>query len=69
LPKLAGFEVIVTTDRNLRYQQNLAGRKIAIVALGKRRWTLIQSHVASVLAAINSTTPGSYVEVEMLEEN
>ncbi len=31
----AGFEVILTTDRNLRYQQNLAGRKIAVVALGK----------------------------------
>jgi len=36
----AGFEVLVTTDRNIRYQQNLAGRKIAIVVLGKERWTL-----------------------------
>lgn len=33
----AGFQVIVTTDRNLRYQQNLSRRKIAIVALGKGR--------------------------------
>jgi len=38
----AGFEVLVTTDKNLSYQQNLAGRKIAVVVLGKGRWTLIQ---------------------------
>ncbi len=31
----AGFEVVVTTDRNIGYQQNLSGRKIAIVVLGK----------------------------------
>jgi hypothetical protein len=39
----AGFEVIVTTDRNLRHQQNLANRKLAIVVLGTSRWTLIKS--------------------------
>lgn len=44
----AGFEVIFTIDRNLRYQQNLAGRKITVVALGKGRWTVIKPHVAKV---------------------
>jgi hypothetical protein len=38
----AGFEVLVTTDKNLTYQQNLASRRIAIVVLGQGRWTLIQ---------------------------
>lgn len=61
----AGFEVMVATDRNLRYQQNLAGRKIAIVALGKGRWTLIKPHVAQVLTAVNAAAPGSYTEVEI----
>lgn len=65
----AGFEVIVTTDRNLRYQQNLADRKIGVVVLGKGRWTVIKPHVAQVIAAVNGATPGSYVEVEMPEEN
>jgi predicted nucleic acid-binding protein len=37
IAEAAGFEVIVTTDRNLLYQQNLAGRRIAIVAFGKGR--------------------------------
>lgn len=61
----AGFEVIVTTDRNLPYQQNLAGRKIAVVVLGKGRWTVIKSHVAQVLAAVDAAKPGTYTEVEM----
>jgi hypothetical protein len=61
----AGFEALVTTDRNLRYQQNLAGRKIAIVVLGKGRWSLIKPHVEQVVAAVNAATPGSFVEVDI----
>jgi hypothetical protein len=63
----AGFEVLVTTDRNLRYQQNFAGRKIAIVVLGKGRWSIIKTHVVQVLGAVNAATPGSFAEVEMPE--
>ena len=48
----AGFEVLLTTDKNLGYQQNLTGRKIAIVVLGQGRWTLITPHVAQVVAAV-----------------
>jgi len=61
----AGFEVIVTTDKNMRYQQNLAGRKIALVVLGQGRWTLIKPHVAQVVAAVNAAAPGSYAEVDI----
>jgi hypothetical protein len=61
----AGFEVLVTTDKNLSYQQNLADRKIAIVVLGKGRWTLIRPYVAQVVAAVNAATSGSFVEVEI----
>jgi len=61
----AGFEVLVTTDKNLRYQQNLAARKIAIVVLGKGRWTLVLPHVAKVVAAVDDATPGSFAEVEI----
>ena len=61
----AGFEVLVTTDKNLRYQQNLTGRKIAIVVLGKGRWSLIRHRVAQVVAAVNSAAPGSFAEIEI----
>jgi hypothetical protein len=61
----AGFQVLVTTDKNLRYQQNLADRKIAIVVLGNGRWILVKPHVAKVVAAINAATPGSYTEIDI----
>ncbi len=61
----AGFGVFVTTDRNLRYQQNLAGRKIAIVVLSKGRWKLIRARQSEIAAAIDSAQPGSFTEVEI----
>jgi hypothetical protein len=61
----AGFDVLVTTDKNLRYQQNLTRRKLAIVVLGKGRWGLIRRHVAAVVTAVNAATPGSHAEVEI----
>jgi len=61
----AGFEVLVTTDKNIYYQQNLAGRKIALVVLGQARWSLIKRCVAQVVATVNAATPGSYAEVDI----
>ena len=60
----AGFDVFVTADKNLRYQQNLAKRKIVIVVIGNAQWRILQLHVDPVIAAVNGATPGSYVEVE-----
>jgi hypothetical protein len=62
----AGFDVFLTTDRNLRYQQNLTNRKIAVVVLGQGRWKLIKKRVPEIIAAIAEATPGSFVEVEIL---
>jgi len=50
----AGFELLLTTDKNIRYQQNLAGRRIAIVVLGQARWPIVRIHVARVVAAVNA---------------
>ena len=61
----AGFDVLLTADKNLRYQQNLSGRKLAIVVLGQGRWRLVRRHVAAVVAAVNAATPGSYTEVQI----
>lgn len=65
LAEAAGFEVLVTTDKNLAYQQNLTGRKIAVVTLGLGRWSLIKRHVAEVVATVKAATPGSYIEVKI----
>ena len=61
----AGFEVFLTTDRNLRHQQNLASRTIAIVVLGKGRWRLIKNRLPAIAAAVAAATPGSFTEVEI----
>ena len=42
LAEEAGFDVLLTTDKNLAYQQNLSRRKIAVVVLGRSKWSLIQ---------------------------
>ena len=63
--ELAGFEVFVTTDRNLRYQQNLSTRKIAIVVLGKARWKLVRMRLAEIAVAVAAAAPGSFVEIDI----
>jgi hypothetical protein len=55
-----GFEVFVTTDTNLAYQQNLFNRKIAIVVLSTTSWPRIQKSVAAILSAIDAARPNSY---------
>ena len=52
----AGFEVLVTTDQNLKYQQNLTGRKVAIVVILTTNWPRIRADLKPVLAAVNSAS-------------
>src|SRR5580700_11965948 len=59
----AGFDVLLTADKNIRYQQNLATRRIALVVLSTPQWPLVRLHVEKIVAAVNSATPGSYTEV------
>ena len=60
----AAIDVLLTTDQQIRYQQNLAGRTIAIVALtGTTRWTRVRLYLDRIAVAVNAATPGSYTEV------
>jgi hypothetical protein len=61
----AAFEILVTGDKNMRHQQNLTGRKIAVVVLGNAQWPVLRRYVDRVIAALNAATPGSYTEVEI----
>jgi len=61
----AGFEVFVTADKNIRYQQNLARRKIAIVTPGNAQWPVLRRYVERVVSAVDAALPGSYAEVEI----
>jgi hypothetical protein len=61
----AGFDVVVTSDKNIRYQQNLTGRVIAIIVLGNPQWPVLRLHAESVVAAVNAAKPGTYTEIEI----
>ena len=65
LAEEAGFDLLLTTDKNLRCQQNLADRKISIVVLGQSPWWLVRQRLDAVITAVNEATPGSYAEVEI----
>ena len=61
----AGFELLLTADRNLRYQQNLAGRRLAIVVVSLNSLTALLRHADLLRSAVAAAEPGSYREVEI----
>jgi hypothetical protein len=63
----AGFEVLVTPDKNIRYQQNLKNCRVAIVVLGNPQWPVLRHHVDRIVTAVNCAKPGTYCEVEIPE--
>jgi hypothetical protein len=58
------FDVLVLADKNLRYQQNLRARRLALVELPTNRWPALQSLRSEICAAVDGSTPGSYRVVE-----
>lgn len=56
----AGFAILVTCDRNLVLQQNLAGRNIAVVVLPTNTWPLIRAQPQSVRRAVANAAPGTF---------
>jgi predicted nuclease of predicted toxin-antitoxin system len=63
LAERAGFDVILTTDKNIQYQQNLTARKIALVVLEHSQWPMVKLVAETIMAAVNAAEPGSYSEV------
>lgn len=61
----AGYDLLLSTDKNIRYQQNLSNRKIALVVLSSQQWPNVQLHLDKIAAAVNAALPGSYTEVKI----
>jgi hypothetical protein len=59
------YDLFVTSDQNLRYQQNLAGRKIAILELSTNDWVTIRKNLASVVARINAMRPAEFAQLDV----
>jgi len=63
----ARFDLFITADQELTYQQNLTGRKMAVLVLSTNNWDFIKAGINKIRAAIEAVTPGSYAEVEIPE--
>ncbi len=62
----AGFDLLLTTDRRIQYQQNIKDRKISILVLaGSTKWSRVKLHGEQILAIIHELTPGGYAEVHI----
>ncbi len=61
----SGFDVMVTSDQNIGYQQNLTGRKLALVVLGSNIWPVVRTYGAAITAKVDAATPRSYDFIEM----
>lgn len=57
------FDILITADKNLRYQQNLTGRQLAIIELPTNRWPLLHPLQARIIEAVDSCQPSNYVVV------
>ena len=58
-----GVEVLVTGDQTLRYEQNLSGRRLAVVVLSTVEWRILKDQPPKIFAAIDSAAPGSVQEI------
>lgn len=61
----SGFEILITADQNIRFQQNLDGRRLAILTLGSNIWPLLRSHASRIASQISDIAPGSIVFLEI----
>ena len=61
----AQFDALVTTVQNLRCQQNLAGRRLAILVLPFASWPRLRSHAATIALAVADVKPGDYIELAL----
>ena len=61
----AGFDVLLTTDTSIPYQQNLEGNKVAIVILSRNKWSLVRSRLRQIVDAVDAAKPGSCAVVEI----
>jgi predicted nuclease of predicted toxin-antitoxin system len=61
----AAYDVLVTCDQNIEHQQNLTGRKLALVVLGSNIWPIVRNYQLAIANSVQAASPGSYEFIEM----
>ena len=60
-----GYDLMVTTDKGIRYQQNLKGRRLAIAVISTNDWTRIRNAKSHVVGAMSDVAPGAFLEIDI----
>lgn len=63
--EVAQFDLLITTDQSMRYQQNLSTRRIAILILGSSNWPLVERHLKRIATAVDGIVPGTVTEFDI----
>lgn len=63
----AGYDLFITADQEIKYQQNLTGRGMAVLVLSSNNWDYVKAAISKIVTAIESMTPGGYSEIETAE--
>ncbi len=58
-----GFDLIITTDQNLRYQQDVGARTVAILVLMTTAWPRLRTRLSAIQLAVDGASPGDYIEL------
>lgn len=61
----ASFDLFITTDQQISYQQNLSGRRLAILVLLTTSWPRLQNCIPQIQKAVESIGPGDYQEINV----
>jgi predicted nuclease of predicted toxin-antitoxin system len=59
-----GFEVLLTGDQTLHHEQNLTGRRLAIISMSSVEWRIVKDYLPQILKALDSAVPGSFQAVD-----
>lgn len=59
-----GYDIFITCDQSMEYQQNLTGRRIAFILLSAQEWPILRDHLDTISKAVDAATPGSYRRVD-----
>ena len=63
IAEAAGFEIVITADQNIRYQQNLSGRRLSLVVVSTNHWPTLRGSIGLIVETLGLVTSGSYHEV------
>jgi hypothetical protein len=61
----AGFDAMITADANIQYQQNLTGRRLALIVLSTNNWPIIHANAEALRKAVDNVQPGSYNAIDL----